>query len=275
MATPPWTPENLPQSTPTAQAKGTSGALVAVVVAAIVAVLLCVVLAAVVLIVRLNSGSGPGADGAPAAAPGAGRPSPGAGRCDWLPADTAGNPHLKDAGLPASDPPSPASAGTATMRTGQGVITFELDAAKAPCAVASLTHLAGRGYFDGTRCHRLTTAGIHVLQCGDPSGTGMGGPTYRFAEENLPNVTDPNAAYPVGTVAMAKTSAPSSTGSQFFIVWGDTVIPSEYTVLGRVTSGLEVVQAIGAAGAVDPAGNASPDGAPKNPVVISALTVAP
>ncbi|BCJ74116.1 hypothetical protein CS0771_36600 [Catellatospora sp. IY07-71] len=273
MTTPPWTPEPAPQSSPAPQAKGTSGWLIAAVLAAIAAVLVCVLLAVVFLVIRAGSGVEEPAGAPPAGRPsvGAAQPQAGTAQCRWLP-DSDGNPHVKDVGRPPSEVPATGTP-RATLRLGQGTVTFELYADKAPCAVASLTYLAGKGYFDGTKCHRLVTEGIKVLQCGDPSGTGMGGPAYRFAEENLPTHTAP--PYPAGTLAMAKTQAPETTGSQFFIVWGDTPIDPAYTVLGKVTAGLDVVQAIGAAGAVDQAGAAAGDGTPKTPVVVSGLTVTP
>ncbi|GAA1386200.1 peptidylprolyl isomerase [Catellatospora chokoriensis] len=269
MATTPWTPDSSSPQAPATQRRGTSGCLIAAVVTAIVVALICAVVAAVVLVLRLGEGADTGA--APAERPAATN-APAAGRCRWLPADEASNPNVKNVGTPPTTVPTTGTQ-QLTMTTGQGVITVEVDTAKAPCAAASITYLAGRKFFDNTRCHRLTTAGISVLQCGDPSGTGMGGPSYKFAEENLPTSgTDP---YPVGTLAMAKTQEPASTGSQFFIVYGPTPIDPLYTVLGKVTAGMDVVQAIGRAGAVDEAGNTATDGAPKSPVTISALTVTP
>lgn len=145
-----------------------------------------------------------------------------------------------------------------TITTGLGTLTAEIDTANAPCTAGSFTHLAGQGYFDGSQCHRLTTEGIFVLQCGDPDaraaiesgnpqGAGMGGPGYQMAEENLPEEAENN--YPAGTLAMAN-AGEGTTGSQFFIVYDDTSLPPAYTILGQVTSGLEVVQEVAAAGAM-------------------------
>jgi peptidyl-prolyl cis-trans isomerase B (cyclophilin B) len=267
VATPPWTPDNSPHQAPAAQRSGTSGWLIAAVVAAIVVVLLCAVVAVGVFVLRLSddatTGSGPGDTTASTAA---------GGTCRWLPVEAASNVNVKDVGTPPQKVPTN-GVQQLTMTTNRGVITVQVDTGKAPCAAASITHLAGRGFFDGTVCHRLTTEGIKVLQCGDPSGTGMGGPAYQFSEENLPTAGgDP---YPVGTLAMAKTQAPHTTGSQFFIVYGPTPIAPEYTVLGKVTAGLDVVDAIGRGGAVDAAGNTATDGTPKSPVTITALTVTP
>lgn len=269
MATPPWTPDSSSHQAPAAQRRGTSGCLIAAVVTAIVVVLICAVVAAVVLVFRLGETAMPHA--APGNSPAVAASAPAGGGCRWLPADEASNPNIKNVGTPPTTVPT-TGVQQLTMTTNRGVIKVRVETAKAPCAAASITYLASRNFFDGTKCHRLTTAGISVLQCGDPSGTGMGGPSYRFAEENLPTGADP---YPVGTLAMAKTQDPATTGSQFFIVWGPTPIAPEYTVLGTVTSGLDGVQEIGRQGAVDPAGQAATDGAPKSPVSITTLTVTP
>ena len=132
----------------------------------------------------------------------------------------------------------------------QGDLGIELDGAAAPQAVANFVTLANKGFFDKTKCHRLTTEGIYVLQCGDPTGTGTGGPGYTWGPiENAPA----DNVYPAGTIAMARQSGNgSSMGSQFFIVYKDSTIPADaaggYTVFGHVTSGLPVVQAIADAG---------------------------
>ncbi|MGV8969432.1 MAG: peptidylprolyl isomerase [Microbacteriaceae bacterium] len=125
-----------------------------------------------------------------------------------------------------------------------------LDGENAPVAVASFLSLAGGTYFEGTTCHRLTTAGIFVLQCGDPTGTGTGGPGYSFG----PVENDPaDGFYPAGTLAMARVGNDGySNGSQFFIVYQDSSISADsaggYTVFGTITGGLDAVQEIAAAG---------------------------
>ena len=135
----------------------------------------------------------------------------------------------------------------------QGDVGITLDGAAAPQAVANFVTLAGKGFFDKTKCHRLTTTGIYVLQCGDPEGTGAGGPGYAWGPiENAPA----DGVYPAGTIAMARQSNNgSSMGSQFFIVYKDSTIPADtaggYTVFGHVTSGLDVVQAIADAGTTE------------------------
>jgi len=140
-----------------------------------------------------------------------------------------------------------------TLHLCQGDIGFELDGAAAPQAVANFVTLAQDGFFDGTKCHRLTTTGIYVLQCGDPTATGTGGPGYTWGPiENAP----PDDVYPAGTIAMARQGGNgSSMGSQFFLVYQDSQIPSDeaggYTVFGHITSGDDVLQAIADAGTVE------------------------
>ncbi|MEW1912275.1 peptidylprolyl isomerase [Kitasatospora sp. NPDC085895] len=151
---------------------------------------------------------------------------------------------------------------TMALDTSCGKVTVALDAAKAPHTVNSFAFLSNEKYFDHTKCHRLTTEGIYVLQCGDPTGTGSGGPGYQFADENLTGAT-----YPAGTVAMANAGA-GTNGSQFFLVYKDTQLPPNYTPFGKVTGGLDVVQNI-AAGGVQGGGG---DGAPVADVVLNSVT---
>lgn len=147
--------------------------------------------------------------------------------------------------------PEPVS-GTWTVRlaTTCGEVTLELDADAAPQGVGNLVFLAQEGWYDDTPCHRLTTQGIFVLQCGDPTGTGTGGPGYSFGPvENAPA----DDVYPAGTVAMARVGGDGeSMGSQFFLVYEDSTIPSDgaggYTVLGRVTEGLDIVRLVAEGG---------------------------
>ena len=157
---------------------------------------------------------------------------------------------------------------TATVETTCGDIELELLADKAPQTVASFAFLAEEGYWDDSACHRLTTQGIFVLQCGDPTGTGRGNPGYGFGIENAPE----DGAYPPGTLAMARAQDPESNGGQFFIVYEDTTLPVQgggYTVFGEVTSGLDIVQALAAEGVQGGGG----DGAPTQPISILSVTV--
>jgi peptidyl-prolyl cis-trans isomerase B (cyclophilin B) len=157
-----------------------------------------------------------------------------------------------------------------TLVTTCGTITMQLDGAKAPQATASAIFLARQNFWRGTPCHRLTTQGIFVLQCGDPTGSGSGGPGYTFGPvENAPK----DGVYPAGTLAMARANSPDSNGSQFFIVYKETNLPTDgggYTIFGKVLSGLDVVEKV-AAGGSQPSG----DGAPVRPVSIVSATVAP
>jgi peptidyl-prolyl cis-trans isomerase B (cyclophilin B) len=153
---------------------------------------------------------------------------------------------------PASKPVTPPKTGAAAttpqttpakITTNVGVIGLTLDNAKAPCTVNNFTSLAQQGFFNNTTCHRLTTsATLGVLQCGDPTGSGTGGPGYRFPNEyptNQYRITDPAlelpVLYPRGTLAMANSGA-GTNGSQFFLVYADSQLPPSYTVFGSIDS---------------------------------------
>ncbi|GHJ48573.1 peptidyl-prolyl cis-trans isomerase [Catellatospora sp. TT07R-123] len=232
-------------------------------------VALLLVVGGVVWAVSAMSGDDKGSTNTAAPAP-----SAVAQQCAWTAEDKAANPNLKDVGTPPTTGIADKGTQKMTITLNTGTVEVEVATAKAPCTATSMTYLASKKFFDNTKCHRLTTEGIKVLQCGDPSASGSGGPTYKFAEENLPNVTDPTTAYPPGTIAMANTGQPGSTGSQFFIVYDTSQLGPNYTVLGKVTKGLDVIQKIGAAGAVKD-GKAANDGAPKKDVIITSLTVTP
>jgi peptidyl-prolyl cis-trans isomerase B (cyclophilin B) len=165
----------------------------------------------------------------------------------------------RDVGLPPSTPTAPPA--QVTIHTNRGDITLSLRA-QTPCTVNSFTHLIRNGYYDDTPCHRLTTAGIYVLQCGDPSGQGTGGPGYTFDDEALEGTT-----YPAGTVGMAN-SGPGTNGSQFFLVYKDTQLDPNYTVFGHITAGLDVLAKIAAGGSTP-----AQDGKPNLPVQIAGVTL--
>jgi peptidyl-prolyl cis-trans isomerase B (cyclophilin B) len=169
--------------------------------------------------------------------------------------------------LPPAKPDTKASY-QATMATNRGNIVIDLLNSKAPCTVNSFVSLADQDYFNNTHCHRLTTApsGIYVLQCGDPLGTGSGGPGYGFASENLAGAT-----YPAGTVAMANSGQPDSNGSQFFLVYKNTPLPPNYTPFGTIVSGLNIIQNVAKAGSDD--SNGKGDGHPKEKVEINSVTI--
>jgi peptidyl-prolyl cis-trans isomerase B (cyclophilin B) len=157
-----------------------------------------------------------------------------------------------------------------TMKTTCGDIAVNMDAANAPHTVNSFKFLSDNGYFDHTKCHRLTTSGIYVLQCGDPTGQGSGGPGYTIPDENLKAKSISKGTYPAGTVAMANTGSKHTGGSQFFLVYKDSTLPASYTPFGTISSsGMTVLNKIAAAGEA----NGTGDGAPNATVVINKATV--
>ena len=173
--------------------------------------------------------------------------------CEYPP---AGNPAKTVDPPPTSGVPTTGEV-TATISLTAGDVTVTMDRAKAPCTVNSFVSLAEQGYFDDTACHRLTDYGIFVLQCGDPSATGRGGPGYTYADE-LDAIKDlRREAYPTGTVAMAN-AGPDTNGSQFFLVYADSQLDPDYTVVGTMDqAGIDVVGGIAAQG-VDAGDGISP-----------------
>jgi peptidyl-prolyl cis-trans isomerase B (cyclophilin B) len=215
------------------------------------------VVVGVVLIARaLPSASGttgsPGASGTSAVAQGA--------SCEYRP---SANPARQVTAPPTTGPTTPPTSNMDLVIDGK-VVTVEMLRSKAPCTVSSFVSLANQKYFDKTPCHRLTKGSLSVLQCGDPTGTGSGGPGYDFSDENLEGAT-----YPAGTVAMAN-SGPNTNGSQFFIVYKDSTLPPQYAPFGKVVAGLDVVQAIAAKGVK----GGGTDGAPAKPVTIDRVVPA-
>ena len=183
------------------------------------------------------------------------------GKCVYIKNGTAA---LK-VNLPPAKPDTKASY-VATVKTNRGTIVIDLLNSKAPCTVGSFVSLADQKYFNNTHCHRLTTKDIYVLQCGDPTGTGTGGPGYEFGSENLTGAT-----YPATTVAMANTGTPDSNGSQFFLVYKNTPLPPSYTPFGTIVSGLNILQNVAKAGSDN--ANGPGDGHPKEKVQIESVTV--
>ena len=233
----------------------------------VVAALAGLAVVAVVVVVGLTVGGDDDKDqlAQPSATPTASTP---AGKCAY---PEAGAPSKEVRGTPSADGPATKGPTPVTLTTNRGEIALTLDAAKAPCTVNSFTFLTAQKYFDGTQCHRLTTEGIYVLQCGDPSASGSGGPGYQFGDENLSAFGKPNATgqviYPRGTVAMAN-AGPGTSGSQFFLVYKDSPLAPSYTPFGRITKGLELLDTVAKAGAT-PAG----DGKPNQAVTLKKVTV--
>jgi len=199
--------------------------------------------------------------------------------CQWRP---LGNPSpspgaspdpvpttVKEVGKPPASGEPRSGGQIMTVTTNLGVIVVKIDDAKTPCTAASFSYLAGQKFFDGSSCHRIVPS-IHALQCGDPSGTGTGGPTYQFDDENLP--VDRRPSYAEGAVAMAN-AGPGTNGSQFFFLYGDddadTLAPS-YTLFGRITQGLDIVKKVADGGADGDQGDH-----PKTTLTILSVTMSP
>ena len=170
-------------------------------------------------------------------------------------------------GIPMFDAAQAAQPFDVRVVTTQGVITVRMLTDKAPCTTFAFHFLASRGYYNRTHCHRLTTQGIFVLQCGDPTGTGAGGPGYSFNDENLAGAT-----YPAGTVAMAN-AGPNTNGSQFFFTWQKTTLPPLYTPFATVIGGMDVLQKIAAGG--DDSQNSTGDGYPNLYTGFLSVQIAP
>jgi peptidyl-prolyl cis-trans isomerase B (cyclophilin B) len=158
---------------------------------------------------------------------------------------------------------------TATINTNRGAIVIDLLNSKATCTVNSFVHLAEAAFYNKTPCFRLSTSDPYMLQCGDPTGKGSGGPGYEFGNENLTGAT-----YPAGTVAMANgmPEEPDSNGSQFFLVYKDSPLPADYPPFGKIVSGLNILQNVGSHGYGPPLSSAG-GGAPKEKVEIESVTI--
>jgi len=175
---------------------------------------------------------------------------------------------------PAVQPPVvklPVKNRTFTLTTNCGDIVFEADGVHAPVTVLAMSALAKGGYFNQTLCHRLTTSGLYVLQCGDPTATGSGGPMFTYDDENLPAAVSNN--YPAGTVAMANSglsqTGHGTNGSQFFLVYQDTTLGPNYTRWGKITKGLDILKAVAAQGVL----GGGADGTPKQTIGIEKVTI--
>lgn len=188
--------------------------------------------------------------------------------CTWQKSGTATRP-VKE---PTTTTPPRSGTVNIAMKTTRGTIKLQLDRKTAPCTVASFLSLVQQKYYDNTPCPRVTTAGIYILQCGDPKGDGSGSPGY-----TIPDEATGNENYAAGTLAMARGNGSHSGGSQFFLVYQDS--PNlqqhqgqlQYTIFGHVTSGLDVLTKVAAKGS----DNSNPNGGgnPKLPISISSISV--
>nr|WP_296072002.1 peptidylprolyl isomerase [uncultured Actinoplanes sp.] len=200
--------------------------------------------------------------------------------CAWTPQSATSNTNLKDVGTPPTKGMPTSGTQTMTITTNQGApITVALDNQKAPCGAADLAYLASKNFYDNTACHEITTFG--ALRCGDPTGTGLGGPTYTVYDENTPAAPEPSASgapaasktplYPKGTVAFIG-DPPGANGSQFLIFFKDYNPPApEYSIVGAVTGGLDTVTKISKIPTV--ANSAGEKVKPQQKITIKALTV--
>ncbi len=219
-----------------------------------------------------EAGPTPPADGKTPPLPAFAAPADLGANCQYPAAEAASKPNKPP--RTGKVPTDPAQI-SVSMSTNQGNIGLQLDNAKAPCTVNSFASLAQQGYFNDTPCHRLTTSpSLSVLQCGDPTGKGTGGPGYEFANEYPTNQFQPDSpalqqpvVYPRGTLAMAN-AGPGTNGSQFFLVYKDSQLPPGYTAFGTIDDeGLKTLDKVGAAGVADGSG----DGAPKQAVQIKSI----
>jgi peptidyl-prolyl cis-trans isomerase B (cyclophilin B) len=178
-------------------------------------------------------------------------------------------PASKKVNPPADGKTKASGTSKVSLDTSIGDLQLTLDSSLAPCTVKNFLSLVGQKYFDNTKCHRLTVGeGLQVLQCGDPTGSGSGGPGYSFADEVYPTLK-----YGRGILAMAN-SGPNTNGSQFFIVYGDASgLTPQYTAFGTIdAAGLKAIDKVAEAG-VTPQ-NGPQDGTPITPVDIKTATAA-
>ena len=202
--------------------------------------------------------------GAPASPVDDATPAKGAEQCDYEPTGDAAR---------SVRPPSPTGVETSgivsyDLEMTEGTVRIHLDPVRAPCTVHSFESLADQGFFDETRCHRLVDSGFFLFQCGDPSGTGSGGPGYTFADE-----LDGSESYTKGVIAMAN-GGPNTNGSQFFLVYRDSTVLDKtpnYTIFGGVdASGIGILERMAAEG--QDGSNPVGGGVPNNPSEIVKVT---
>jgi peptidyl-prolyl cis-trans isomerase B (cyclophilin B) len=219
--------------------------------------------AAIVIVIAVSSGGGGGKKApTPTATPsasGAFAAKRTSGPCAYTTSDPGTNPALKNVGLPPDPTPTPAKTLNVNFSTNRGLIQVTLEGQNAPCNVQSLAYLIQKKFYDNTPCPRVVNSGIYVVQCGSGGATTSGGPTYTVPDENTAK-----ASYTAGTIAMANTGQPHTANSQFFFITKDSSsgLGKTYTVVGHVTKGLDILQAVAAGGNDASAGTAG-GGAPK------------
>ena len=235
-------------------------------IASIVGTLVIIAVIITVVVATSNDSSAPGAGHrtthrpAPTTSVSSSTPAPAPYPCTWTTSTTqtpAGNVTVP----PTTTPPKTGKVNL-LVASSQGSMTFQLDRSLAPCAVESFQSLAEQHYFNDSPCHRLTSGSLNVVQCGDPTGTGRGGPGYTFADE-----LSGKEKYTRGVIAMAN-SGPNTNGSQFFIVYKDSSLPPSYTIFGKVTSGMNVVDKVAKKGSTPPH-----DGAPNLQLTLTSVSV--
>jgi peptidyl-prolyl cis-trans isomerase B (cyclophilin B) len=180
--------------------------------------------------------------------------------------EASGTSAVKGIAVPTFNAAAADETYSVTLQTNRGDIVFTADGKAAPYTVYSFVYLAEKDYFNNTKCHRLVwSSGLYMLQCGDPTGTGEGGPGYTIPDENLASLgaagSSGTVTYKAGTVAMANTGTAHTGGSQFFLVGENSTLAPTYTPFGTITQGLNILQGIGAKGAAtaDSSGNTPPN----------------
>ena len=207
--------------------------------------------------------------------------------CAWTPQSAESNTDLKDVGEPPTTGIPTSGTRPMTITTDKGApIVVTLDLTSAPCSGADLAYLAGKQFYDNTTCHEITAEG--AIRCGDPSGTGQGGPTYSLYSENTPLAPTPEPSasasapatpatpatplYPKGTVALIG-NPPGANGSQFLIFFKDFTPKTEpqYPIVGTVTGGMDTVAKLGKIATV--ANTAGDKVTPKDKITVQSITV--
>jgi peptidyl-prolyl cis-trans isomerase B (cyclophilin B) len=193
---------------------------------------------------------------------------------DPLKYEASGTSSVKGITLPTFDAAAAAKTYTVTIATNRGDIVFTATGKAAPYTVYSFVYLAQKGFYNNTPCPRIADSGLFMLQCGDPTGTGSGGPGYTIPDENLNAFgaagSTGSVNYPAGTVAMANTGQPHSGGSQFFLVYQNSQLAPSYTPFGKITQGLNILQEIAAKG--NDGSSSAGGGKPNEAVTITKVT---